>query len=148
MTSNSVKIFKIIFWLIIVLLYPMLISIYVTLPLFIGFAGLMFIIGIEKDKLIYTLFATLYMLNLEINLSLPLFLLLISTTIFYIFLNNKLHFLKLCRVCVYVLTVVSINLIYFFVLTLYDIVTHQHSINYDGLIAISIIYDIIAAVLL
>jgi len=148
MLSGSVKVFKIIFWLIIVLLYPMLISIYVTLPLFIGFAGLMFIIGIERDKLVYTLFATLYMLNLEINLSLPLFLLLISTTIFYIFLNNKLHFLKLCRGCVYVLTVVSINLIYFFVLTLYDIVTHQHSINYDGLIAISIIYDIIAAVLL
>ena len=148
MASSSVKVFKIIFWLIIVLLYPMLISIYVTLPLFIGFAGLIFIIGIEKERLLSILFAIVYMLNLEINLSLPLFLLLISTTIFYIFFNNKLHFLKLCRICVYLLTVVSINLIYFFILTLYDIVTHQHSINYDGLIVISIIYDIIAAVLI
>ncbi len=148
MVSGVTKLLKLIFWLTIILLYPMLISIYVTLPLFIGFAGLMFIIGIERDKVIYILFATVYMLNLEINLSLPLFLLLISTTLFYIFLNNKLHILKLCRGCVNVLTVISINLIYFFILTLYDIVTQQHSINFDGLIVISIIYDIIAAVLL
>ena len=148
MTRNSVKILIVLFWLVVVLLYPMLISIYVTLPLFIGFAGLMFIIGVEKEKYLYVLFAIVYMLNVEINLSLPLFLLLISTLIFYIFINNKLHFLKLCRVCVYVLTVVSINLIYFFILTLYDIVSHQHSINCDGLIVISIIYDIIAAVLI
>ncbi len=148
MVSGVTKLLKLIFWLTIILLYPMLISIYVTLPLFIGFAGLMFIIGIERDKVIYILFATVYMLNLEINLSLPLFLLLISTTLFYIFLNNKLHILKLCRGCVNVLTVISINLIYFFILTLYDIVMQQHSINFDGLIVISIIYDIIAAVLL
>jgi len=148
MVRNSVKILKFIFWLIVVLLYPMLVSIYVVLPLFIGFAGLMFIYGVEKERYLYVVFAIIYMLNLEINLSLPLFMMLIAATVFYIFLKHKLQFLKLCPLCISILTVISINFIYFLFLIIYDVITHQHSINFDGLIAISIIYDVIATVLI
>jgi len=148
MVEHSIKTSIALFWLAVVLLYPMLISIYVVLPLFIGFAGLMFIIGIDKEKFWYTSLAAVYMLNLEINLSLPLFLLLISSMIFYIFFRQKLFFIKLCKICVNVITVISINLIYFITLAIYDLITQQHSINYDGIIIVSVIYDIIAAVLI
>ncbi len=148
MVEHSIKTSIALFWLAVVLLYPMLISIYVVLPLFIGFAGLMFIIGIDKEKFWYTSLAAIYMLNLEINLSLPLFLLLISSMIFYIFFRQKLFFIKLCKICVNVITVISINLIYFITLAIYDLITQQHSINYDGIIIVSVIYDIIAAVLI
>jgi len=138
----------VLFWIAVVIIYPMLISIYVTLPLFVGFAGLMLIIGVDEDKYLYIIFSLIYMLNLEINLSLPLFLLPISVVIFYIFFKEKLNFLKLCSVCISISTVVLINLIYFFSLFSYDFITEQSSINYDSFILFSIIYDIIAAVLI
>lgn len=136
------------FWLGVVIIYPMLLSIYVTLPLFIGFAGLIFILGLKKHNNYYILFSFIYMLNLEINLSLPLFLLPIAVLLFYIFVSKKLLFLKLCQVCIYIITVVSINIIYFLLVAGYDFIEFQNSINYDNLILFSILYDIIAAVLL
>ena len=97
------KILILIFWILVVTIYPMLISIYVTLPLFVGFAGLMFIYGFDSENYLYTLFAFVYMLNLEINLSLPLLLMPVSALIFYIFIKDKLNFLKMCKVCIAVL---------------------------------------------
>lgn len=136
------------FWSVIVITYPMILSIYVTLPLFIGFAGLMFILGLQSHNNFYMLFSFIYMLNLEINLSLPLFLLPIAAVLFHIFFSKKLLFLKVCKVCIYIITVISINIIYFLLLAGYDFVEFQDSINYDNLILFSMLYDIIAAVLL
>ena len=139
------KFLKFIFWIIFVIIYPMLISIYVTLPLFVGFAGLIMVLGIEKDKYWHIFFAFLYMINLEINLSLPLFLMPISALIFYNFVKEKLAFLKLCPVCVSIVSVILIDFIYFFLLASYDFLMHQNSVNYDSLLLFSLIYDIIAA---
>lgn len=135
------------FWIAIVIVYPMLISMYVTLPLFVGFAGLMLVIGAEEDRYIYILFSLMYMINLEVNLSLPIFLLPIAVSIFYIFIKDRLSFLKLCNICIFISTVILINLIYFFLLFVYDSITGQSSVNYDSFILFSIIYDVIAAVL-
>lgn len=141
------KSFVFLLWLAIVIIYPMLISIYVTLPLFVGFSGLMLIIGVDEEKYMYILFSLVYMLNLEINLSLPIFLLPISVMVFYILFKEKLNFLKLCTSCISIVTVILINLIYFSLLFFYDFVTGQSSIDYDSFLLFSIIYDIIAAVL-
>ena len=137
-----------IFWLTVVIIYPMLISIYVTLPLFVGFAGLMFIIGLDKDRYLYLIFAFLYMINLEINLSLPILLMPIAVMVFYIFVKKKLAFLKLCTLCVSVVTVVLIDIIYFLLLASYDFLLQQSSVSYDSLLLFSVVYDIIAAVLI
>ena len=136
-----------IFWVGVVVIYPALISIYVTLPLFVGFSALMLIKGIDEDNFLYAVFAFIYMLMLEINLSLPLLLLPISALIFYVFIRKHLNFLKLCPKCISILTVIFINIIYFFLLSILDISTSQNSINFDYLIILSIIFDIFAAVL-
>jgi len=136
------------FWLLVVIIYPAIISMYVTLPLFIGFSGLMFVLGIEKEKPVYTFLAFLYMLSLEINLSLPILLIAIASMIYYIFILNKLTILKHCRKCIYIITVISINLIYFILLNGYDFITSQNSIDYNYIILYSIIFDIISAVLI
>lgn len=141
------KAFSLIFWTAFVIVYPALISIYVTLPLFVGFSGYMFIKGIEEEKSIYTLFSFIYMLMLEVNLSLPLLLLPISAMIFYIFIKKRLSFLKLCPKCISVISVVLINLIYFFLIANIDLITSQSSVNYNSLILYSILFDIVAAVL-
>ena len=145
------KVYKgvvILFWLAVVIIYPMLISIYVNLPLFVGFAGLIFVLGLEEENITYVIFSFLYMLNLEINLSLPLLLMPISAMIFYYFVKRQLDILKLCRVCVYISTVILIDFIYFFLLAAYDFITDQSSVNYDASLILSLIYDIIAAVLI
>jgi len=126
----------------------MLISMYVTLPLFVGFAGLMMVIGIEEERRTYTLFALIYMLNLEINLSLPMFIMPISVMVFYIFIKDKLAIIKLCKICVRVVSVILINALYFFILANYDFITDQSSVNYDSLLLSSVLFDIIAVVLI
>jgi len=148
MFDKVIGVSVLIFWLLTVIFYPMLVSMYVTLPLFVGFAGLMFIIGIDEDRYLYILFSLIYMFNMELNLSLPLLLMTISTIIFYIFIKPKLQFIKICKRCVYIVTVLSINLIYFLLLSGYDFINSQSSINYDSLIIYSLIYDVIAAVLI
>ncbi len=145
------KVYKVsifIFWILVVVIYPMLISIYVTLPLFVGFAGLMMVIGLDEDRYPYLIFPFLYMLNLEINLSLPIFLMPISVVIFYRYIKHKLAFLKLCSLCVSIATVILIDIIYFFLLASYDFLLQQSSVSYDSLLLFSVVYDIIAAVLI
>ncbi len=146
--ERAIQVLKFFFWVSIVVFYPMLISIYVTLPLFVGFAGLIFVLGLDEENYSYLFFSAVYMLNLEINLSLPLLLMLISALIFYNYVKEKLAILKLCKKCVYISTVLLINLIYFLLLAGYDFVTDQNSVNYDHLLVFSFIYDIIAAVLI
>ena len=135
-------------WIVIVIFYPMLISIYVTLPLFVGFSGLIFVLGLEKERYDYILYALIYMFSLELNLSLPLILMPISALIFYFYFRQKLAFIKLCKRCVYIVTVLLINFIYFLLLGGYDFITDQSSVNYDHLLIFSFVYDVIAAVLI
>ena len=142
------KTLTIIFWILTIIIYPMLISMYVTLPLFVGFAGLIMVMGIEEERYTYFLLALIYMLNLEINLSLPMFLMPISVMVFYLFVKDKLAIIKLCKICVRVASVVLINAIYFFILANYDFITEQSSVNYDSLLLSSVLFDIIAVVLI
>jgi len=74
-----------------IVVYPMLISIYVFLPLFIGIMGYLFILGIER-KLHYVLMSLLYFINLEANLSLPFFLTIIASLLVYLFTITWLIF--------------------------------------------------------
>jgi len=134
-------------WLAVAFLYPAIISIYGKLPLFIGFAGLIFIKGIQKENTIYILFSLLYIFSLEINLSLPLFLIILSAIFYYYFFLDKLRIIYHCNLCINIITVISINLIYLFLLTIYDIISSQSSISYDSFIISTIIFDILAAVI-
>jgi hypothetical protein len=131
-----------------VLLYPMLISIYVTLPLFIGYAGYTMIRGMERRVPAIVLFAFVYLCNLEVNLSLPLFLTLLATLVFYIFFYPQLAFLKRCRACVAVITVVSIDLLYLLMILSYDFIFSTSSVGIDSLLLFSLIMDILVAVLI
>jgi len=134
-------------WLGVAIFYPAIISIYGKLPLFIGFAGLIFIKGLQKDNTLYILFSLIYMFSLEINLSLPLFLIPLSAIFYYYFFLDKLRIIYHCNLCINIITVISINLIYLFLLTIYDIISSQSSISYDSFIISTIIFDILAAVI-
>ena len=137
-----------ILWVATIVIYPALISIYVSLPLFIGFSGLMFIIGLEKKKSSVWFLALAYMFILEINLSLPIGLIAIASLICYIYIFSKLAILKHCPKCIQIIGVISINIIYLFMLSFIDLITSQSSIDYNISIFYTIIVDIIAVVLI
>ncbi len=139
------------FWLLIILFilfYPMLVSIYVTLPLFIGFAGYLMLQGIEGKGWRYVLFPLLYLLNLEINLSLPMLLTLLAVLIYSMFFYPAVLFLKRCRVCVALISVLAIDLLYFGLILGYDFIFDTRSIEVNSLLLYSLTMDLIAAVLL
>ncbi|WP_292661314.1 hypothetical protein [Nitratifractor sp.] len=132
----------------VILIYPMLISIYVTLPLFIGFAGYLVLQGIEGRGWPYIVFPMLYLINLEINLSLPLLMTLLAVLIYYFLLYPSVLFLKRCRSCVALISVLAIDLIYFGLIMIYDFIFATQSIAVNPLLLYSLAMDAIVAVLL
>ncbi len=134
--------------LLFILVYPMLISIYVTLPLFIGYAGYLIVQGIEGRGWRYVLLPLLYLLNLEINLSLPLLATLFAVLIYDLLLYPSVLFLKRCPPCVALISVVAIDLIYFALLLGYDFIFSTVSIEINSLLLYSLVMDAIVAVLL
>ena len=129
-----------------VLFYPLLISMYVFLPLLIGFSGWTFIRGIEGKGYAYILFPVLYLVNLESNLSLPLLLTLFATMLYYLLFYPRVLYLKRCKLCVAVLSVLLIDLLYVVSLLGYDLLMDTSSIVFDSLLWYSLIADIVLAV--
>ena len=131
-----------------VVFYPMLISIYVFLPLMIGLMGYVLILGIDRSRISYVLVSLVYLINLEVNLSLPLFLSVLTAILFYITIYPHLHILKKCKVCIPLLSVVFIDLIYFIMLLGYDMIFGESSIVIDQLLFYSLIADMLMVFLL
>ncbi|WP_456391678.1 hypothetical protein [Nitratifractor sp.] len=146
-----IRLAKLAAWIVliaVILFYPMFISIYVTLPLFIGYAGYQFIQGLEGKGWRYLFLPMLYLANLEINLSLPLFLTLAAALFVYLFLYPSFLFLKRCPLCVAILTVLFVDLVYLGMIMIYDFIFASQSIEINTLLLYSLGMDILAAVIL
>jgi len=138
-------------WLIAVLFivfYPMLISIYVFLPLFIGVIGYIFIKGIDENKIFYVLFSLIYFLNLEVNLSLPFFLTLIVSLIVYLFFYHHLNYFRKCIICRPILSVLLIDGLYLLSLLAYDFIFQTHTIVLDNILYYSLVVDLLTVAVL
>ena len=130
-----------------VLYYPILISVYVKLPLFIGYAGYLLVLGMEGGRgYRFVALALIYLLNLEANLSLPLLLTLLAVFIYYLFIYRGVMILKRCRVCVALISVILIDLIYFALIVGYDFIFEGSSIEINSLLLFSLVMDMVAAV--
>ena len=131
-----------------VLFYPMLISIYVFLPLFIGVLSYVLIQGLEKKKPFYIFIAVFYLVNLEINLSLPLFLSIISTFLFYVTLYPSLLIFRRCKLCKPLLSILILDFFYLCALFAFDFIFHLDSVTLDSILLYSLIVDLLVVVLL
>lgn len=131
-----------------VLYYPTMISIHVTLPLMIGIAGYLIIRGLEGEGFIYIIMPLLYLLNLEINLSLPMMLSFFSVLVYYLSIYHRLIFLKRCRRCIAVISVIFIDLFYLGFILLYDFIFSTFSIDLDSNLVFSLVMDIVMAVII
>ena len=139
------------FWLfagIFIFFYPMLISIYVFLPLLIGAMGYMLVQGLERQKSPFVLLAIVYMVNLEVNLSLPLFLIIISTLLFYVLIYPYLKHFRRCKICRPLLSVLFLDLVYLGCLFSYDFIFQTQSIILDEILLYTLIVDMLVVVIL
>ncbi len=139
------------FWLfagIFIFFYPMLISIYVFLPLLIGAMGYMLVQGLERGKTPFILLAIVYMINLEVNLSLPVFLIIISTLLFYVIVYPYFKHFRKCQICRPLLSVVVLDIMYIGSLFTYDFIFQTQSIILDDILLYTLIVDMLVVVIL
>jgi len=145
------KLLILLFWIfigLIIILYHILISIHVYLPLFIGFAGYMIVFGLEGHGMRYVWLPLLYLTNLESNLSMPIFMALLAVLLYYLTIYKKVNILKRCPICVGMLSVIFIDLYYVVLLLVYDFVFDTASVVMDTLLLYSLAYDMIFVVLI
>lgn len=151
MTSFSKSMQLPIIWLtamLFIIFYPMLISIYVFLPLFIGVMGYLLMKGIDENRIFYILLAILYFINLEVNLSLPFFLATLISLLVYVFFYNHLNYFRKCVICRPVLSVILIDGFYLLSLLAYDFIFQTHTIVLDNILLYSLIVDLLVVVVL
>jgi len=137
------KIFLVFF----VLFYPFLVSIYTMLPPLIGLVGYIIISNLDKNVL-YAWGGFLYLLNLELNSSLPLLLSFFIIIMVYALFYSTLKLLIRCRVCLLFALMVIIDSSYYLGLFLYDIIFNTSSVIGDMLLIYYIVVDILIGVFL
>ncbi|NOR54647.1 MAG: hypothetical protein GQ531_00415 [Sulfurovum sp.] len=151
MAESGSKKLSIVVWigiLLFVVFYPMLISIYVFLPLFIAAMSYLFIQGLEQGRYSYILVSMVYLINLEVNLSLPLFFTLISALIFYVTIYPSLLHFRKCKLCKAFISVLILDLAYLGALFAYDFIFNVNSIELDMILLYSLVVDMLLVVLL
>ena len=131
-----------------IIFYPMLISIYVFLPLFVGVMGYLLMKGIDENRIFYILLALLYFINLEVNLSLPFFLTTLTSLLVYVFFYHHLNYFRKCVICRPILSVILIDGFYLLSLLAYDFIFQTHTIVLDNILLYSLIVDLLVVVVL
>jgi hypothetical protein len=131
-----------------IIFYPMLISIYVFLPLFIGVMGYLLMKGLDENRIFYVLLAIFYFINLEVNLSLPFFLTTITSLIIYVFFYQHLNYFRKCVICKPLLSIILIDGFYLLSLLAYDFIFQTHTIVLDNILLYSLIVDLLVVVVL
>ncbi len=151
MSFGIYKKHSIIYYIIIlsfIIFYPMLISIYVFLPLLIGLVLYIFVDALEKNSWVNMLLATIYMINLEVNLNLPIFLMLIIALLFYLIIFPYLRQFGECILCKAILGVILLDFIYFSSILLFDFIFETQSIVFDKILIYSLIVDILMVMII
>lgn len=131
----------------IVVVYPILVSIYTMLPPLIGLVGYIVIVNMDKNRL-YALSGMFYLLNLDLNLTLPMLLSIFVIVLIYMLLYHKLKLLIRCRVCLLFVVIVLIDLLYYLSLFLYDFMFNTSTVIGDMLLVYYIVVDIFIGVFL
>jgi hypothetical protein len=131
-----------------VLLYPMVISIYVFTPLFIGTMVYVFLEGLHRENYVAIFVSIVYFINLEVNLSLPLFFIFIMSLFVYVLFYPLLNDMKKCTYCKAIITVILINVIYVSGLYLHDFIFDTQSIVFDNMLWYALLADIFVVILL
>ncbi len=131
-----------------VFLYPIFSTIYYYLPPFTSIAAILAIRGHEKKNRFMLYMALAYMLNIEINYSLPMFSTLVTLALYYWVILPRMRFYTVCRNCLRFLTVIIYNLMLIGVLFAYDYLFFTDSAHLDLKIIYNIVFELMAVLFL
>ena len=131
----------------IVIFYPMLVSIYTILPPLIGIAGLVIITNIDRNK-VYALAGMLYLVNLDLNLTLPSLLSLFSAIIIYALVYPTTKLMIRCKKCLALFLIILMNTVFYTTLFLYDVIFSSKIIVADSMLILYILLDILIGLFL
>jgi len=145
--ENSLSLFQKLLVGSLILFYPFLVSMYTMLPPLVGLVGYLIIYNLNKNTF-YPLGGFVYLLNLELNSSLPLLLSTFIIILVYIFLYSTLKLLIRCRVCLLFALIVIIDFSYYMALFIYDIIFNTSTVVGDMLLIYYIVVDIFIGVFL
>jgi hypothetical protein len=137
-------------WMVIVfmvLFYPLLVSMYTLLPPLIGIAGLIIIYNMNKN-IIYTLAGMLYLIHIDLNLTLPLLLSTLSIILIHFMVYPSAKLMIRCKICLAFFLIILVDGFYYINLFLYDIVLNSKTIFADSILWFYILIDIIIGLLL
>lgn len=127
--------------------YPILVSIYTMLPPLIGLVGYIVVTNMDKNR-IYALSGMFYLINLDLNLTLPLLLSVFIVVMVQVLIYPRLKLLIYCQVCLFLILIVVIDFLYYFSLFIYDFIFNSSTIIGDVILIFYIIVDVIIGVLL
>jgi hypothetical protein len=130
-----------------VILYPMFVSMHTMLPPFIGIAAYFLILYIEKESM-YLFAPLMYLLNLDLNLSLPLLLSTAITILVYMFIYTPMKRLVRCKVCLIFALIFLIDVAYYISLFVYDFIFQTSTVLADMLLIYYISIDILVGVMI
>ncbi len=125
----------------VVFFYPMLTSVYGMLPPLIGIVGLIIIYTIDTNK-IYALLGMLYLVNLDLNLSLPILLSLFSVVIIYVLVYPSAKLMIRCKKCLAIFLIVLVDALYYTNLFVYDFIFSLKTIVADDTLVFYILFDL------
>ena len=126
----------------IVLFYPLLVSIYTVFPPLVGIAGLVIIYYFEKNW-IYAMAGILYLLNIDLNLGLPIFLSSFSIILIYYLIYPTTRLMVRCKTCLSLFLIVLIDAFYYMNLFIYDFIFSSSTIKGDLTLIFYIMMDIL-----
>jgi hypothetical protein len=126
----------------------MFLSIYVFLPLFIGVNGYALIVGLDRGRVSYVLASMIYLINLDLNLFLPFWLVLLALLPVYWFIYPWLKSLWRCTHCTAFFSVLAIDLLFLGVVESYDFILQVDTIALDSILLYTLLVDLIVAVVL
>ncbi len=123
----------------IVFLYPVFASIYYYLPPLTSIAAIFAIRGYEKKDRFMLYVALIYLFNLEINFSLPMFVTVIALGLYYYLILPRLRFYTGCVNCLRVLTILLYNGVLLGLVVSYEYLFHDEAI----VISMKLLYNIL-----
>ena len=126
----------------IVLFYPLLVSIYTVFPPLVGIAGLVIIYYFEKNW-IYAMAGILYLLNIDLNLGLPIFLSSFSIILIYYLIYPTTRLMVRCKTCLSLFLIVLIDAFYYMNLFIYDFIFSSSVVAGDLTLIFYIVMDIL-----
>ena len=144
---DNIGFFRWVLILFAVIFYPILVSIYSIFPPLIGIAGLIIIYNIDKN-IILVISGVLYLMHIDLNLSLPFLLSIVSVVLIHFLAYPSVKLMIRCKVCLALFLIIFIDAFYYMSLFLYDFILNTKTVIADSMLWLYILIDIIVGLLL